>query len=136
MAEEVKAIRAYTPRVVQGDMVEIEDVADYIEGRTSLNGGAVLNMLWEFRKALTVFALSGRPVRLKGLGIFSPRMDKDGVVGLNFRMDPWLKSELNVKGKFKGEMVNRDMLGKSAAEMIERWNDEHPDDKIKVKDKK
>lgn len=136
MAEEVKAIRAYTPRVVQGNMVEIEDVADYIEGRSSLNGGAVVNTLWEFRKALTVFALSGRPVRLKGLGIFSPRMDKDGVVGLNFRMDPWLKSELNVMGKFKGEVVNRDMLGKSAVEMIERWNEEHPDDKIKVKDKK
>jgi len=136
MAEEVKAIRAYTPRVVQGNMVEIEDVADYIEGRSSLNGGAVVNTLWELRKALTVFALSGRPVRLKGLGIFSPRMDKDGVVGLNFRLDPWLKSELNVKGKFKGEVVNRDMLGKSAVEMIERWNEEYPDDKINVKDKK
>jgi len=136
MAEEVKAIRAYTPRVVQGDLVEIEDIADYIEGRTSFNGGAVVNMLWEFRKALTVFALSGRPVRLKGLGIFSPRIDKDGVVSLNLRVDPWLKSELNVKGRFKGRVENRDMLGKSVDEMIERWNGEHPDDKIKTKDSK
>jgi len=136
MADEVKAIRAYSPRVVQGNMVDVEDVADYIEGRTSLNGGAVVNMLWEFRKALTVFALSGRPVKLKGMGVFSPRMNKDGVVGLNFRMDPWLKSELNVKGKFKGKVVNSDMLGKSVDEMIERWNDEHPDDRIKTKNDK
>jgi hypothetical protein len=41
-----------------------------------------------------------------------------------------------VEGKFKGKVVYRDMLGKSAAEMIRRWNQEHPDDKIKIKKKK
>ena len=133
MAEQIQAIRAYTPRVKQQDIVDIEDLAEFIEGRTSFNGGAVINMLWEFRNALTFFALSGRPVRLKGLGIFSPGMDKDGEIGLNYRLDKWLKSELNVSGKFKGTVVNRDMAGKSAEEMVERWNDEHPDDKIKKK---
>lgn len=136
MAEVIEAIRAYTPRVVQGDMVEIEDIVQFIQGRSSLNGGAVMNMLWEFREAVIFFALHGQPVRLKGLGVFSPRMDKDGVVGLNFRPDKWLKSELNVKRKFKGKMVNRGMMGKSVEEMIERWNQDHPDDQIKIKDEK
>ncbi len=47
-----------------------------------------------------------------------------------------MKSELNVDGKFKGEVVNRGMIGKSVDEMIKRWNGEHPDDKIKIKKKK
>jgi len=38
--------------------------------------------------------------------------------------------------KFKGKIVNRDMLAKSAKEVVERWNEEHPDDKIKIKNKK
>ncbi len=136
MAEEVKAIRAYTPRVKQERTVDIWAVASFIEGRTSFNGGAIVNMLWEFREAVTYFALTGQPVRLEGLGVFAPRVDKNGVFGLNFRPDARLKSELNVDGKFKGEVVNRGMIGKSVDEMIQRWNEEHPDDKIKIKNKK
>ena len=136
MAEQVQAIRAYTPRVKQENIVNIEDIANFIEGRTSFNGGAVINMLWEFRNALTFFALAGRPVRLKGIGTFSPRIDKDGQFSLNYRPDKWLKSELNVSGKFTGTVVNREMVGKSAEEVIERWNEEHPDDKIAIKKKK
>jgi hypothetical protein len=41
-----------------------------------------------------------------------------------------------VAGKFKGKVFNRDMIGKSVEEMIQRWNQEHPDDKIKIKNKK
>ncbi|NIM18069.1 MAG: hypothetical protein GTO45_39340 [Candidatus Aminicenantes bacterium] len=135
MAEEIEAVRVYNPRVEQGKTVEVEDVAALIAGRTSFTGGAVINMLWEFREAITFFALAGRPVRLKGLGVFAPRIDKDGVFSLNYRPDKWLKSELNVAGKFKGKVVNRDMIGKSVEEMIQRWNQEHPDDKIEIKEK-
>jgi hypothetical protein len=133
MAEEVKAIRAYTPRVERGKTVDVEDVAGLIAARTSFNGGAVIALLWEFREAITFFALAGRPVQLKGLGVFAPRIDKDGEFSINYRPDKWLKSELNVRGRFKGRLVNRDMIGKSVEEMIERWNQEHPEDKIKIK---
>jgi hypothetical protein len=136
MAEAITAIRAYTPRVKQGKTVEVEDIAGFIEGRTSFNGGAVINMLWEFRAAITFFALVGQPVRLKGLGVFAPRIDKDGVFSLNYRPDKWLKSELNVAHRFKGKVVNRDMIEKSTEDMIERWNQEHPDDKVKLKNNK
>ncbi|NIM11125.1 MAG: hypothetical protein GTO45_03985 [Candidatus Aminicenantes bacterium] len=135
MAEEVNAIRAYTPRVEQGKTVEIEDVAALIAGRTTFNGGAVVNLIWELRESITFYALAGRPVHLKGLGTFSPRIDKDGVFSLNYRPDKWLKSELNVKSKFKGNVVNKDMIGQPVTEMIKRWNQEHPDDTIKIKKK-
>lgn len=116
-------------------MVEIEEIAKFIAGRTSFNGGAVVNMLWEFRDALAYFASIGQPVRLKGLGIFAPTVNKEGEFNLNYRTDGWLKSELNVTGKFRDVMVNRDMIGKSLDDMIERWNQDHPEDKIK-RDKK
>jgi len=131
MAKEVQAVRAYTPRVVQGQLVEMSILARAIAARTSFNTGAILNMLYEFKEVLTEYALSGFPVRLEGLGIFSPTVNKDGEFDLNYRTDVYLKSELNKRGAFRGVMKNHDMIGKSMDDMIERWNQEHPDDKIK-----
>jgi hypothetical protein len=54
--------------VEQGETVEVEDVAALIAGRTTFNGGAVMNMLWEFREAITFFALDG-PCALERTGI-------------------------------------------------------------------
>jgi hypothetical protein len=42
---------------------------------------------------------------------------------------------MNVRGTFTGEVVNRDMIGKSLEEIVERWNTDHPDDKIKINEK-
>lgn len=136
MANQIHAVQAYTPRVLLSDTIEIDDVAEYIEGRTAFNAGAIVNMLMEFKSTLTVFALRGMAVKLKGLGTFSPTIDKDGGVSLNFRPDKGLRSDLNVKGKFKGNIKNRDMLGASVSDFVDRWNAEHPDDQIKVKKKK
>jgi hypothetical protein len=135
MAKEVQAVRAYTPRVVQGKLVEMTILARAIAARTSFNTGAILNMLYEFKEVLTEYALSGLPVRLEGLGIFSPTVNKDGEFDLNYRTDVFLKNELNKRRAFRGDMKNRDMIGKSMDDMIERWNREHPEDKIK-RDKK
>jgi hypothetical protein len=132
MAEEIKAIRSYTPRLKLGNMVDIKELVSIIQGRTSFNEGAILNMLTELRDAIIFFALAGRPVRLRELGIFAPRIDKNGRLGINFKIDKWLKSEMNVEGKYNGVIVNKDMIGKSIEEMIQRWNQEHPDDEIKL----
>jgi hypothetical protein len=130
MPKEIKAIYSYTPRVKLGQMVEMDEITAFISGRTSFNEGAIDNMALEFRDALKCFLMTGRPVRLKGLGIFAPRIGKDGELGINFKMDGRLKSDINVPRRFKGVVVNRDMLGKTAAEMTERWNREHPDDPL------
>lgn len=135
MAEEVKAIYAYTPRVKLEQIVEMPLLASLIEGRTSFNRGAILHMLAEFSDAIVFFCRSGSPVRLPGLGIFAPKINKDGVFGINFKMDTFLKSEMNTKGTYNGKVVNRDMIGKSVEDMVDRWNEEHPDDKIKTKNK-
>jgi len=135
MPEEVKAIYAYTPRVKLERVTELPTLVSYIEGRTGFNKGAIMAMLSEFSNALVFFGRSGHPVRLPDMGIFAPRIDKNGRFGINFKMDKHLKSELNTEGTFTGEVVNRDMIGKSVEEMVERWNTDHPDDKIKIKEK-
>ncbi len=130
MAKEITAIYAYTPRVKPGQMVDIDELVSYILARTSFNEGAVMNLLTELRDALRFFVRSGRPVKLKGVGVFGPRIGKDGRFGVTYRADSWLKSELNIPAGYKGDMVNKDMIGKSVRELVERWNEEHPDDPV------
>lgn len=136
MPKEVKAIYAYTPRVKLERVVELQTLVSYIEGRTGFNRGTIMAMMSEFSNALVFFGRSGHPVRLPEMGIFAPRIDKNGVFGINFKMDTHLKSEMNAEGTFTGEVVNKDMIGKPVEEMVERWNTEHPDDKIKIKNEK
>jgi hypothetical protein len=129
----VKAIFAYTPRVKLGKMVEMEELVHFISGRSPLTEGTVANALAELRDAVVFFAMAGRPVRVKGLGIFAPRIDLNGVLGINQKPDKWLKHQLNLEGEFTGEIVNRDMIGKTSDDLLARWNQEHPEDPIKVK---
>ena len=135
MAKEITAIFKYTPRVNLGKIVEIDELVSFIIGRTTFNEGAVVALLMELRDALRFFVRSGRPVRLNELGIIGPRINKDGRIGITFKADPWLKSELNVPGTYNGDIINKDMINKSLDEVIERWNREHPDDPIDKKSK-
>ncbi|MBL7065833.1 MAG: hypothetical protein ISS49_16780 [Anaerolineae bacterium] len=43
------------------------------------------------------------------------------------RLDTALKNRLNAPGAFRGEIENRDMIGKTADDLVARWNAEHPD---------
>ncbi len=131
MADKIKAIRAYSPRVKIGYTAELIEVVNFIAGRSGLNEGTILNVMSELREAATFFALSGRPVRLRGLGVFSPTIDLEGRFGMNHRPDKHLISELNIEGRFTGDIVNRDMIGKTSRELVKRWNREHPKDKVK-----
>lgn len=131
MAKMIEAIRAFTPRVKIGSTADLFEVANFISGRSGLNEGAILNVMSELREAITFFNMAGRPVRLRGLGTFSPTIDLEGRFGINHRPDSHLLSEINISGRFNGDIVNRDMLGKTTDELVERWNTEHPNDKVK-----
>ncbi len=136
MAKTINAVRKYSPRVELGEMVEVLELVKLISGRTSINEGAILNMFSEIREAITFFATMGRPMRLQGVGIFAPRVERDGTFSINFKVDSRLKSEINVPGKFSGRMANRGMIGKSNDELIDIWNEENPGDKIKPRKEK
>ena len=130
--DQIKAIYALSPRVKLGKIAELDDIVSLIMGRTGFNEGAVLNMLTEFRNAVLFYVMSGRPVRFKGLGIFAPKINKKGDFGINYKIDRGLKSDMNVPKKFKGDVINSDMIGASIEEIVERWNRENPDQPIEI----
>jgi hypothetical protein len=129
----VKAIYAYTPRVKIERPVELDQIVMYIAGRTGFNESTIIGVLAELRDSLLFFAKGGYSVRCRGLGLFSPRVSLEGKFSLNYTPDKKIKYELNTEGEFHGEIVNRDMIGKTSDDLIARWNEEHPDEPIKKK---
>ena len=131
MADKIKAITAYRPRIIKTGTMKVNDVSNLIAGRTSLTEGAVLHALKELFYVLNFFLAKGFSINLPGLGIFTPTMSLDGKVNVSTRVDRTLISELNkAAGGFEGNVINSDMIGKTSAELIALWNEENPDDLV------
>lgn len=133
MAHVMKAIQAYSPRVTIPRMVHIDEIVNYIADRTGLNTGTILYVMMELRDTLFNYTKVGYSVKMPGLGSFAPTIDKQGTLGINHKPDKWLLDRLNNAGQFIGDIRNNDMIGKSIDDFIERWNEEHPGDKVKGK---
>lgn len=131
MAHVMKAIQAYSPRVTIPRMVQINEIVDYIADRTGLNTGTILYVMMELRDSLLTYTGMGYSVKLPGLGSYAPTIDMEGTIGINHKPDKRLLQKLNAPDRFTGDIRNKDMIGKSIDDFIERWNQEHPKDKVK-----
>ncbi len=78
MAELLNAVQAYSPRVKLGLPVNMNELVRYIAGRTGFNRGTILNVLLELQETIIFFNKAARSVKMEGLGIFSPGIDKNG----------------------------------------------------------
>lgn len=132
MAEKIHAVAAYAPKIILGLLAAMEEVIDYIASRTGLNRGEVRLILGELHDTVLHFNRSGRPVKFEGLGIYTPTVKLNGTYAISHRIDRELKSKLNDTGIFTGKVKNSDMMKKTMIDLIERWNEEHPDDQIVI----
>jgi hypothetical protein len=130
MASKIKAINAYMPRIDLGRRVDIDEMVDLIAARTGLNEGDVRQVMLEMRDAVIFYNKQGRPVKLEGLGIYTPVIQLDGEIKIGHRADTEIKKQLNVPGEFNGEIENRDNIGKSSDDLVAMWNEAHPDDPV------
>lgn len=135
MATTMHAIKAYMPGIKSSGTLDMKSLVMYIAGRTNLNRGTILNMLMEFQEALVYFGAQGMSIKLDGVGTFTPTIQLDGTFGMSYRSDNEIKSKLNDEDRFSGKLKNKDMIGMTQEDLIDRWNLEHPDDKIDIKDK-
>ena len=130
MAKLIQAIQEQGPRLALGRTAQTPEVAEMIASRTSMNCGEVQNALSEFKAVLLFYAKQGSPVKLEGLGTFTPTIDLEGNLDLGFRLDASIDNALNAAGAYKGDILNRENIGKSSADLNAQWNTKHPTDPI------
>lgn len=129
MASKIQAISAYRPRLKLDRTTDMEDLVEYIARSTGLNESGVRQVLLELRDAVISFNRQGRAVKIEGLGIYAPTIDLKGKIKIGHRPDTALTKALNKSG-FRGNIENRENIGKSSDDLVAMWNAEHPDNPV------
>jgi hypothetical protein len=88
-----------------------------------LGEGQVDHSIKELRDQIIAFNRSGRAVKIEGLGTFALNIDLNGNFAIVYRPDPFFNYSLNTPGTFTGTIANREHIGKSPEELVERWNE-------------
>jgi nucleoid DNA-binding protein len=130
MASRIKAINAYRPKIELGKRAATDDLVEFIARSTGLNESGVRQVLLELRDAVLFYNLRGQPVKLEGLGTYTPVIQLNGEFKVGHRADMALKRGLNNPGEFRGDIENRENAGKTSDEVVVMWNEEHPDDPV------
>jgi nucleoid DNA-binding protein len=132
MARIVQAVSAYGPKVELNATADLKTVADWMAMRTGLNKSEVAMVLQETNEAILYFNGQGTPVKLPGVGTFSPSVDREGTLKINFRADAELKKGINAPDGYKGRMANKNRIGLDNAGYKELWDADHSDDPLDV----
>ena len=102
---------------------------ELVTQRTTLSAGVVKNVQESEVETLIGLLLDGRPVRT-GTAIYTLSIGLDGVYKVNVRADKRIDRAVNQEGAFRGHIINAENIGKTSDDLVERWNEEHPDDPI------
>lgn len=129
MANKIQAISTFGPRIKLGDAADEERFMELITQRTTLSSGVVKNVQESETETLIGLLLDGRPVHT-GIAIYTPSIDLDGSFEVKVRVDKRILRALNAAGAFRGNINNVENIGKTSADLVALWNEEHPDDLI------
>ncbi len=130
MANKIRAIQTYGPRLMRGQTVRKRELVKLLSSRTGLNSSEISAVLEELRDAVLFYSLAGRGVRMDGLGTYLPYIKHDGSLVISYRPDPQIRKFLNVPGEFTGKIHNRESIGLTSDELVALWNADNPDDPI------
>jgi hypothetical protein len=89
-------------------------------------------VLDELKSAVLFFNRMGSPVKLPGLGWFSPTIKRDGKLKINLRVDKDLHKGINADDAFYGEVINHTHIGLDDAAYKSLWDTEYPDDPLEI----
>ena len=130
MAHKIQAINAFRPRIEQGNTVQKPELVRELSHATSLVEGVVSLTMSELKFRLIGYLRAGRAVKVDGLGTWTPTISLDGTISIQYRPDMAFDYELNQPGVFTANIYNRDNIGKTSQDLINLWNEAHPEDPV------
>jgi hypothetical protein len=132
MAKMVQAVNIYGPKVDHRSTAQLEKISEWISMRTGLNKSDVLMAFAEISDAILFYNRDGAPVKIMGVGTFTPYLNRAGEFSVNFRADMALKNGINAPGKFQGDILNKERIGLSNEDYKTLWDADHPDDLLEI----
>jgi hypothetical protein len=132
MAKIIDAVRDFGPKVKTNQTLQLNQLAAWIAMRTSVNKSEVAMILQELNEAVLYFNGQGTPVKMDGIGIFKPGVDRHGTLRINIRPDAALTKGLNNNYAFTGKINNSSNIGLSNEAYKALWDMAHPDDPLEL----
>ena len=132
MATLIQAIQAYGPKLTLRPMAQLDEIADWMAMRTGVNKSEALMLLQELNEAILYHNRRGTPVKLPGIGIFSPSIKRNGDYRINVRVDSGLKKGINTTNIYIGKMTHQEHIGFTNEEYKAMWDADHPDDPLEL----
>lgn len=130
MAKRITAVRKYRPEIKLERTRQTPQVVEDIAMRTGLNTGEILFVVYELRDAILMAHRHGQPVKIEGLGTFTPTIRMDGSLDILFRPEPSMLHQLNDSTKFYATILNKANIGKTTDDFVAKWNKEQPDNLV------
>jgi len=108
------------PRLKLNSPLENRQLINYISNGSTLGAADIMGMIYALRDTLMHHLKYATPVRLEGIGIFSPTLKLDGTIKVRFRPDKEFLRELNSqKDNLRDHITNKRNVGKSLGDLKE-----------------
>lgn len=105
------------PRIENGKIMEDNEIVERITTKTGRQESDVVGMMADFKDVIYESLRQARPMRMKGIGIFSVSVKLNGQIKVKVRSDKTLEERLNMKGGFSGTIKNKANIGKTMQEL-------------------
>lgn len=128
MAKKIQAWTEYGPRLERTAPLGAGEMIKNIVNATNQSRGSVLAVLAELDVQIETALQAGRIVKLPNGTHYMPTAKSDGTVIIDVRVNPELVR--NVNADFHGKWKNAEHIGKSEAEILDLWNQAHPEDPV------
>lgn len=132
MATLIEAVSAYRPRIVSSKTIGMEVLARRLARGSLFSDSIALMVLSDLRVEVRNALTEGNSVLLPGLGRFSVHMKLDGTLRPAMSVDRGLRIAMRNLETFEGEVLRPENIGKSTAEIVALWNEEHPDNPVQL----
>ena len=129
MAKLIQAFSKYGPKIDLGEAANPRRFMELLTQRTTLSTGVVKNVQESEVETLIGLLKEGRSVHT-GIAVFRPVIDAQGNLSVSVRVDTRITKALNVPGAFTGKVNNNFNIGKTTQEIVDQWNEAHPEDTI------
>lgn len=111
---------AQFPRLKLNSPLEKRQLINYISHSSGFTAGDIMGMIYALRDVLMDHLKYATPVRLEGIGIFSPTIKLDGTVNVRFRPDKEFLRELNAQKEYlKDRISHKKNVGKTLEDLQE-----------------
>ena len=132
MAQLLQAIVEFGPRLKRTPAARLDDVTEWMAGRTGLLASQVRMVLEEEHACILFHSCRGTAVILPGIGTFAPSVRRDGRLRIGYRAAPALNRSINAPRAYHGALVNARNVGLDDAAYRALWDAHHPDDPLEL----